>query len=101
MAASDRFTAHDAARLLNRFGPEGFNEDVRQLFEDYFASRSEEDLSDSDGGDDTEQTDAGLSHSFLQIMVRQWLHSLCLPLLYSLAPKSPEEVSLLASARLD
>jgi len=62
MAASDRsFTPCDAARLLNRFGPGGFSEDVRQLFEDYFAARSEDDLSDSDSGDDTEQAAAGSS----------------------------------------
>jgi len=62
MAASDRsFTPCDAARLLNRFGPGGFSEDVRQLFEDYFAARSEDDLSDSDSGDDTEQAGAGSS----------------------------------------
>jgi len=54
MAAPDHLTPSEIARILNRFGPEGFDEDVQSLFEDYFGTRPDNELDDSDHATESE-----------------------------------------------
>jgi len=47
-AASEHLSAAEVARLLNRFGAKGFQEDVHTLLEDYFVFREDDDDAESD-----------------------------------------------------
>jgi len=53
MAASTRLSSAEVAKILNRFGPKMYGEDVSEFLTDYFGNSTIVESDDSDGDDDT------------------------------------------------
>jgi len=63
MAASTRLSPFEVARILNRFGPTAYGEDVSELLADYFTDSPALESDDSDADDDSDVTMATVTQS--------------------------------------
>jgi len=63
MAASTRLSPFEVARILNRFGPTAYGEDVSELLADYFTDSPALESDDSDADEDSYVTMATVTQS--------------------------------------